>query len=238
MLRSLREVEIRCPYTKRYFKGAVYKTIRANELKDAYVRLSVTRGEGRFGISHKDRFVPNVVIVAKRFEGYARWMHDKGIGVAVVRIRTNEHSPLSRMKSANFMNYIIARYEAKSRNLDDAIMLNTAGQVAEAATSNVFLVKRKCVMTPCINSGILPGVTRGEVISIAGKTGLRVVEKKISPRELYAADEVFLTNSLAEIIPVVKIDSKRIGSGVPGPITRRLHALYKKEVGIKVRERA
>jgi branched-chain amino acid aminotransferase len=81
-------------------------------------------------------------------------------------------------------------------------------------------------------------VTRGEVISIAGKTGLRVVEKKISPRELYAADEVFLTNSLAEIIPVVKIDSKRIGSGVPGPITRRLHALYKKEVGIKVRERA
>ena len=230
LFKSLKALGIRPPYSKKYLEAVIAKLLKVNNLKSAYIRLAVTRGEGRFGISYKDKFSPNVVIVAKEFEGYPDWMIRQGLRTKAAGIRVNEYSPLSRIKSLNFLNYILARYEAKHDRFDEAILLNTKGYVAEGATSNIFLVKRKALITPSLETGVLPGVTRKVIIDIAKALKIKVKEKLVSRRELLNADELFLTNSLAEVLPVVSIDSKRIGRGSPGSVTKLLHISYQKRV--------
>lgn len=218
------------PHSRQYFKDAIYDTLRSNNLSNAYIRLAVTRGEGRFGIGYKDDFIPNIVIVAKQFEEYPSWMHKKGISAKIVTMRQNEYSPLSRIKSLNFLPHILARFYAKASGADEAILVNTKGCIAEGATSNIFLVKGKSIVTPSLDSGILPGITRGVIIKIARRLEFNVKEKAVSRRELFNADEVLLTNSLAEVLPVRSVDSNRIGDGSPGDITKLLHISYQKEV--------
>ena len=227
---DLSAIEIRYPYSKAYFKEIIYKTLKINKLKNAYIRVAITRGEGRFGIGHKDIFKPNVVIIAKEFEGYPGWMHDRGISARIVDSRQNEYSKLSQIKSMNYLNYILARIHAKEDGYDEAILMNTKGYITEAATSNIFLVKRDIIITPSLDSGILPGITRGVVIGIAKTLRLRISQKKVTRRELIDADEVFLTNSLAEILPVRKIGSREIGDGRPCEVTKLLRISYQKEV--------
>ena len=227
---SLAVLGIKPPYSRPRLKAIVYKTLKANALKSAYIKVSVTRGEGRFGIGYKDEFRPNTVVVAKDFEGYPDWMFDKGLSAAVAGIRQNELSVLSRVKSHNFLTYIIARFEAKDMGYDEAILANTKGHIVEAATSNIFLAKNGAVITPSLLSGILPGITRATVLGIARRLGLPVREKTVSYKDLLSADEVFLTNSLAEILPVTKIGPKRIGEGSPGEVTKLLRISYQKEV--------
>jgi branched-chain amino acid aminotransferase len=227
---SLGVLGIRKPCSKEVLKKAIYRTVKVNALKSAYIKVSVTRGQGRFGIGYKDEFIPNAVIVAKDFEGYPEWMFDRGLSAAIAGIRQNERSVLSRVKSLNFLPYIIARFEAKDMGYDEAILVNTKGHVAEAATSNIFLVKNGALVTPSLLDGILPGITRSTVIEIARKLRLRVTQRAVLPEELASADEVFLTNSLAEILPVVKVGPGRIGRGSPGELTRLLRVCYQKEV--------
>jgi branched-chain amino acid aminotransferase len=227
---SLKAVRIKPDFTARYLKDAVYKSLSANRLKSAYIRLSVTRGEGRIGIGCTGSFKPTVVIITKEFEPYPEWMHRRGISCQVVSIRQNEYSPLSGIKTANFLNYILARICAKEASYDEAILANTEGYIAEAATSNIFLVRKGSLFTPSMNSGILPGIARDTVLRATAKMRFHIVEGKIAYRELFKADEVFLTNSLVEVLPVTKIDGKNVGSGTPGDITRLLHISYQKEV--------
>ncbi|MFH1189253.1 MAG: aminotransferase class IV [Candidatus Omnitrophota bacterium] len=227
LLRSLKTLGIKPPYSKRYLKRTIYGLLDKNKLKDAYIRVAVTRGEGRFGIGRRDPQRPNTVIVAKRFEGYPERFYKKGISAAVIAgIRQDRLSPLSGIKSLNFLGHIIARFEARHAGCDEAIILNTKGHVAEATTANVFIVKRGAVKTPTLESGILPGITRGAVIRLAKKLGLKVIEKDLSPRELLDSDEIFLTNSLAGILPVTKIGRKPIGNGIPGRVTKLLSISY------------
>lgn len=230
LLSALVSLRIRKPYGKKYFKDIICKTLRINGLKDAYIRISVTRGQGRFGINYTDIFIPNTVILARNFDGYPSWMHKKGISVGISEITQNENSPVSGIKSLNFLNYIMARIEARERGFDDAVLKNTKGDIAEGATSNIFLVKGNNLATPSINSGVLPGITRSAVIKIALKLKFVVKQKRVSPRELMSADEVFFTNSLAEVLPVTYIDSRKVGAGAPGPVTRTIHNEYQKEV--------
>lgn len=230
LLSSLKVLKIKRPYDAAYLKDSIYKTLEVNRQKSAYVKLAITRGEGRFGIGYRDAFVPNIVIVAKDFEEYPDWMRKRGLSAGVVRMRQNEYSPLSGIKSANFLTYILARFHAKDDGFDEAILMNTRGGIAEAATSNIFLVKGNTVITPSLDSGILPGITRAVILKIAKKLRLGVKEKAVSYRELLCADEVFLTNSLAEVLPVTRIDSKRIGRGLPGELTKLLHISYQKQV--------
>lgn len=230
LFRSLKAAGFKSPYTKKYLANAIYRTVRANKLKSAYVRLAITRGEGRFGIEYKDKFTPNVVIVAKEFGPYPEWMFRKGISACVVGIRQNECSPLSGIKSFNYLNSILARLEAKRKGFDEAILANTKGNIAEATTSNIFLVRRGVLITPSLESGILPGVTRAVIMKISAKLRIPVREKTVSRKELLSADEVFLTNSLAEVLPVTKIDGKCIGLGLPGETTKLLHISYQREV--------
>jgi len=229
LLNSSKILRIKHSYTKDYLGKAVYKTLAANKLKSAYVRLVMTRGEGRFGIGYKDEFRPNLIVVGKNFEGYPGWMFSKGVSAGIIGIQ-NEYSALSRIKTANYLNFILARFNAQSAGFDEAILTNTKGDVAEGATSNIFLVRSNSIITSSIESGILPGITRSVVIDIARRLKLPVRQRAVSMRELSRADEVFFTNSLAEILPVTRIDSKKIGSGEIGPITKLLRVSYQKQV--------
>ncbi len=255
LLRSLKIMKIRPPYSKRCLKVAIYETLKANRhcegtkcpkqslkgiasspsaprndrLLSAYIKVIVTRGEGRFGISHKDIFSPNVVITAKNFEGYPGWMFEIGLSAALTGVQ-NEESVISGIKTLNYLPYILARYDAKAKGFDEAILANTKGYITEGATSNIFMVKNKALITPSLPSGILPGITRGVIIEIAKRLKISVKEKLLTRREFLGADEIFLTNSLAEVLPVTKVDSKPIGTGLVGDITKLLRISYQKAV--------
>ena len=227
LYRSLGAIDIKIPYLKEEITGALYRLLRANGLRDAYIRINVTRGEGRLAIGSRGIFKPTVIIFAKPLTPYPKGMYEKGINAKVVCIRTNELSPISRIKSLSFLNNILARQEAMRKGFDEAILMNTRGHVAEAATSSVFLVRGDRLITPSLASGILPGVTRRVVLRLAGEAGLKAGEASISYKELTGADEVFLTNSLFEVMPVVKVDGRKIGRGTVGAKTALLAAGYK-----------
>jgi branched-chain amino acid aminotransferase len=230
LLKALKTVRIKSPYSGKDIREAVYSLLNINQLKSAYIRMTVTRGEGRFGISYSDRLRPNTVIVAKAFTGYSESLYSRGISAKVVDIRHNERSPLSGIKSSSFLNYILARFEAKEKGFDEAILMNTDSFITEGATSNIFLAKKGSLITPSAESGILCGITRAVIIEIARKLGVKVAQKKVTRRELESADEVFLTNSLVEILPVTRIGPRRIGDGLPGELTKLLHISYQKQV--------
>ena len=229
LFRSLDVIKIKHKYSKKYLHDAIYKTLRSNRLSSAYIKLAVTRGEGRFGISHKDKFRPNVVITAKDFESYPGWMFDIGLNANITGVQ-NEGSITSRIKSLNYLPYILARLDAKRKGFDEAILTNMKGCITEGATSNIFIVKNNGLITPSLESGVLPGITRGVIIEIAKKLKISVKEKLLTRRELLSADEAFLTNSLAEVLPVTKVDSKPIGVGTVGDITKLLRISYQKAV--------
>ncbi len=232
LFRSLKLIKIKVPYSKGRIKAVIYNVLAINKLKDAYIRLSVSRGEGRMGIDTSAKSRPTVVVVASDFRSYPRRMYEEGISAKVVSTRQNEYTPISRIKSFNFLNNILARIEAKSRGFDEAILMNTSGLITEAATSNIFLVSRSSLKTPSVECGILPGVTRRVILNLANRLGIKVYEKRIPLGELTQTDEVFLTNSLFEILPVTRIDSKRIGKGRPGYITGLLQNLYTREADL------
>jgi len=146
------------------------------------------------------------------------------------KIRKDQNSPLCRVKSANFLTHILAKGEAADAGVDEALMLNYEGFLTEATVSNLFLVKGNSLLTPSVESGILPGVTRRVVIEIAGKMGLEVKQREIRHEELYSADEAFLTNSLMEVMPLVKIDRRPIKNGLPGRVTSDIHNKYREIV--------
>ncbi len=226
---SLKVARIKPPYSRKYLKKMIYKSLAANGLKSAYIRITITRGEGRFALDLKDVFRPNTVIVAKEFGEYPDRMYKRGIrAMCVNSTRQNEYSQVAGIKSINYLNHIIARLDAKGRGFDEAILLNTRGDIAEGAASNIFLVKDSALATPSIDSGILPGITRDVVIEIARKLKIPLKEKTVTYRELINADEVFLTNSLVEVLPVVNIDRRAIGNPSPGDITRLLALSYQK----------
>ncbi|MDD5450080.1 MAG: aminotransferase class IV [Candidatus Omnitrophica bacterium] len=227
LYRSLKITEIKVPYSRSFLKNEIYKLLKKNKLKDAYIRLAVTRGAGRVGLSGIKCENPTIAIVANKLTPYPEVMYKKGISVKVASIRQNENSPISGMKSLSFMNYILARLEAKKSGFDDALMLNSRKEISEATVSNIFIVKGRKLLTPPLSSGILPGITRGVILEIAPKAGLTPYERALEVPELYRADEVFLTNSIMEIMPVIRINNRLIGNGVPGTFTERLALMYR-----------
>ena len=224
---SLRIIKIKIPYSKLLLERHIYKTLEVNKLNNAYIRVTVTRGTGAVGLAKIDHMKPAVIIIVKNFAPYPTKMYRNGLKVKIVKIRQNENSPISKIKSISFLNYILARFEAKKSGFDDAIMLNSKGMVCESTVSNIFLLKGRQLITPSLESGILPGITRKTILGLASKVGLTAKEKQITAKELYSADEIFLTNSLMEVMPVVNVDNRRIGTGRPGIFTKKLHLAYK-----------
>jgi len=202
------------------------RVIEANKISNGILRIAVTRGEVVTGIDPLPCNEPTVVITAGECTPYPEELYSKGFKAIIANIRKDQNSPLCRVKSANFLTHILAKGEAADAGVDEALMLNYEGFLTEATVSNLFLVKGNSLLTPSVESGILPGVTRRVVIEIAGKMGLEVKQREIRHEELYSADEAFLTNSLMEVMPLIEIDGQAISNGRPGKITAWLHKKY------------
>ncbi|MFQ5454760.1 MAG: branched-chain-amino-acid transaminase [Nitrospirota bacterium] len=209
----------------------LYSSLNKNRIKDAYIRISMSRGEGKIGLDPDLCRHPTLVVITKEFKGYPESMYEKGVEAAIVNTRRNLPSALNpKIKSTNMINNILAKIEAKALGVYEGIMLNNEGYIAEGTISNIFMVKDETIFTPPVEAGILDGVTRESVISLAGSIGLNVKETQILPADIYDADEAFLTNTTLEIISVVKIDRKMIGDGRPGAITKGLLTAFRRDV--------
>ncbi|MFC2035685.1 aminotransferase class IV [Chloroflexota bacterium] len=208
-------------------KKAVVDILEANGLRDARVRLAVSIGEGSFVPDIRSCIAPTVLVVAAKYTPYADEIYQRGFKVIVSSVRRNSQSPVPAMKTANYMESLLARQEAKAAGVDDALFLNEKGQLTEASTSNVFLVSKGMLKTPQQESGILPGITRGIILEQALKMGIMAFETDIWLEEILGTDEVFLTNSILEIMPITNLNREVIGNGGPGPVTQQLMIAYK-----------
>lgn len=206
---------------------AVETTVRANGIRDGYVRLIATRGRGTLGLDPLICTGGNLIIIADTIQLYPEELYEKGMRVvSATTIRTHPLAFPSQVKSLNYLNNIMAKMEAVDSGVPEAIMYNLEGYVAEATGDNVFIVRDGVVLTPPIEAGGLGGITRSVVIRLARELGIEVVEKNLTRYDLYVCDEFFLTGTAAEVIGIVEIDGRRIGDGRPGPTTRRLRETF------------
>ncbi len=225
---SARELRLAIPQTKQEIVEAIRATLEANSLIDGYIRLVVTRGAGTLGVSPFKCPTPSVYIIADQVELYPDEMYEHGMAVIVAKtVRTSSNMLNPSVKSLNYLNNILAKIEAVDAGVAEAIMLNVHGNVAECTGDNIFMVKDAQVITPPVSAGILVGITRSVVIRLAKEMGLDVQEKNITPEDLYAADECFLTGTAAEVISVTKIDETDIGDGKCGEITGKLLVAFR-----------
>jgi branched-chain amino acid aminotransferase len=217
--------------TKKEMIAAVVKTLRANGLRDGYIRLVVTRGEGDLGLDpRKCKGTPNIFIIADKITLYPPELYKNGLSIVTVpTVRNHPEAINPQLKSLNYLNNIFAKIEANNAGVPEAIMLDGSGYVAECTGDNIFMVKKGVLKTPL--QGRLRGITRDCVMELAGKKcKLDVQETFITRHELFNAEEVFLTGTAAELIPVVKIDGRAIGTGKPGPVTLKLLKLFHETV--------
>src|SRR3989338_5699147 len=220
LFHSARLVKLQIPLTKKQLKQAIISAIKKNCLKEAYIRLTISRGKGELRYSIESN--PNIVIIAKEFIPYKKDTHEKGISV----ITCNSERVLPEVKSTSCMPLVLAKSKATKNGCFDAILVDRSGFVTEGTVSNVFFVKNNAIYTPKEN--ILQGITRGIVIKIAKKIA-KISETKIKKEKIYSFDECFLTNTSGEIMPVNKIDGKIIKNS-PGIITKKIMEGFKKEV--------
>ena len=217
--------------TKEEMKAAVEDAVKVNERKDGYIRLMVTRGEGSLGLDPASCKKATVIIIVSDIQLYPKEYYEKGIALVTVTSRRIPSECLDpRIKSLNYLNNIMAKLEAKQAGCLEAVMLNTQGFVAECTADNIFIVKEGRLLTPSVYHGALEGITRQTVMEIAEKLSIESAETTLAPYDLYTADECFLTGTGAEIVPVVKIDGRVIGDGVPGKVTKMLVENFKKYV--------
>jgi branched-chain amino acid aminotransferase len=220
---SAKAIWLEIPLSMQDLAQAVEETVQANGLVEGYVRLVVTRGAGTLGLDPNFTSNPQVIIIADRISLYPQEYYEKGLEIITVSTIRNHPAALSpRIKSLNYLNNILAKIEGLQAGCVEALMLNHRGEVAECTGDNIFLVARGQLLTPPIDAGILEGITRAVVLELAIEAGIPVREVPLTKHDVYIADECFLTGTAAEVVPVVKVDSRRIGDGRPGPITRRL----------------
>ncbi|MFM8893461.1 MAG: branched-chain-amino-acid transaminase [Planctomycetia bacterium] len=211
------------PLTKQAVAKAVVDTLAANGLSDGYIRLVVTRGAGSLGLDPNRTANPQVIVIADTISLYPREFYEKGLAIVTAATQRVQSAALSpRIKSLNYLNNIMAKLEGLRAGCVEALMLNHKGEVAECTGDNIFVVRSGVLLTPPPDAGILEGITRNAVMELARGSGIDCREATLTRHDLYTADECFLTGTAAEVIPVVDIDGRRIGAGVPGPITARL----------------
>ena len=222
---SARAIALEIPLAKDVVAQAVNDTLAANKLVDGYVRLVITRGAGSLGLDPNRTKNPQVIVIADTISLYPREFYEKGLRIVTAATQRVHSAALSpRIKSLNYLNNIMAKLEGLQAGCVEALMLNHKGEVAECTGDNVFVIRSGSLLTPPPDAGILEGITRGAVMDIAHAAGIACHEATLTRYDLYTADECFLTGTAAEVIPVVEIDGRKVGSGTPGPITARLTA--------------
>jgi branched-chain amino acid aminotransferase len=226
---SAKAINLEIPIHKKEMEKALIKTLLANKLNDAYIRLIVTRGCGDLGLDPRNSSKPSIIIITDKIKIYSEEFYEKGMEVVTVstrRIRQDSLSP--NIKSLNYLNNILAKMQALKSGVAEAIMLNAEGYVVECSADNIFIVKNEILYTPSGSEGALIGITRDAVIELAkNKSKIPVKEGRISLYDVYTADECFLTGTAAEVVPVVAVDSRTIGDGKPGKITSNLIKEFK-----------
>lgn len=232
---SAQSICLEIPLSKERLIKAVCATLKINKLNNAYIRLIVSRGEGDLGLDpRKCNGNATIVIIADRIALYPERLYQEGLSIITVPTIRNLPEALNpQIKSLNYLNNILAKIEALNCGYEEAIMLDSLGYVAECTGDNIFIVKRDELYTPPQCMGTLRGITRDTILEIASRQDIPVHEHVLTRHEVYIADECFLTGTAAEVIPVVKVDGRRIGSGKPGNLTLKLtqefHKLTKKE---------
>ena len=224
---SAKAILLTVPLTPAEMSRAIVETCRKNKLRDGYIRLLVTRGEGTLGLDPNRCPKASVIIIAGTIQLYPKELYEQGMAIITVPTVRNLHSALSpAIKSLNYLNNIMAKIEAHNGGCEEAVMLNSEGYVSECTGDNLFIVKQGKLLTPPLSAGALYGITRQTVLDLAVADGVPVGEPNLTRYDLFNADECFLTGTGAEIVPVTKLDGRVIGTGTPGPVTLRLRERY------------
>ena len=225
---SAKSILLTIPMTPAEIAKAVLDTCRENNLREGYIRLVVTRGVGTLGLNPNRCKNPSIIVIVGKIQLYPEEMYKNGMEIVTVPTTRNLVNAVNpAIKSLNYLNNILAKIEANIAGVEEAIMLNSEGFVAECTGDNIFIVKGRQLLTPPLSAGALYGITRGVVMDMGRDTGLQVGEPNLTRYDLFNADECFLTGTGAELIPVVKIDGRQIGTGEPGAVTRSLIEGYR-----------
>lgn len=228
LFRSAHAIVLAIPMTKAALIRAVVATCKANRIVNGYIRLVVTRGIGTLGLNPYSCRKPQVIIIADAIQLYSRELYAQGLRVVTAGSLRNHSESLSPcIKSLNYLNNIMAKLEAINAGVEEVVMLNPQGNVAEASGDNIFIFKGNQLLTPPTSAGSLEGITRNVVMDLARRRGYEVREITLTRYDLYNADEMFLTGTAAEIIGVADMDRRVIGSGKPGRRTLELTAGYR-----------
>ncbi len=220
---SAKYIKLAIPLSREEMQHAVVETVRANGLRDGYIRLVVTRGEGDLGLNPTNCPRPTVFIIADQIRLFPKELYENGIEVISAAVQRQPVSALNpRVKSLNYLNNILARIEANNAGAHEAIILDLRGFVVECTADNIFVVRHGTITTPPVYLGALRGITRDAVIEIAREMDLDIREEPFTLYEVYDADEIFLTGTAAELVPVVKVDGRTVGTGRPGPVFNQL----------------
>ncbi len=229
LYRSAKYINLNIGKTLEEMTGIVLDTCRKNGLTDGYIRLVVTRGTGTLGLSPKSCPTATVIVIVDKLAIYPPEQYEKGLAVMTVSTRRNLVDALDpQLKTLNYLNNIMASIEATRSGFEEALMLNAEGYVAEASADNLFVIRGKKLMTPATFIGALPGITREAILEIAPELGLEPVETHLTLSDIYSADECFLTGTAAEVIAVSELDSRPIGTGKAGPITKQINERFRK----------
>ncbi|SHI51302.1 branched-chain-amino-acid transaminase [Desulfosporosinus lacus] len=220
---SAKSINLTIGINKKEMQEVILETLRQNGLKDAYIRLVVSRGKGDLGLDPRKCSKATIICIAAQIKLFEPSMYEQGLEVKTVAIRRNNPDSLNpRIKSLNYLNNILAKIESTQAGVIEAIMLTQDGYVAEGTADNIFIYRNDVLLTPPLSAGILEGITRNTVIQLAKELKIEVKEELFTRHDLYTADECFLTGTAAELIPVINADGREIGDGVPGPTFKQL----------------
>jgi branched-chain amino acid aminotransferase len=225
---SAKSICLTIPLTFDEMVQAVLETVRQNNLRDGYIRLLVTRGKGNLGLSPDRCPKASVIVIASTIQLYPPEKYTTGMVMVTTATRRVGPAALSpAVKSLNYLNNVLAKIEANNAGADEGLMLNDEGFVAECTGDNVFIAKRGEILTPPIYAGGLRGITRQVVFEICADFGIPIREMELARYDIYIADECFLTGTAAEVIAAIKLDTRVIGDGKPGPLTQRIVARFR-----------
>ncbi len=230
--RSAKLIGLDIPIPEKDWPNLLGDAIARNTLHDAYLRITVSRGTCEIGLDPGLCPKPTVVVIAKPFQAYPPHLFTQGVSLITTSVHRNLATALSpQIKSLNFLNNILAKQEATRAGVFDGVMLNAEGRLTECTTSNIFFVQHGTLCTPSVACGILDGITREVVLTLAREQGLKTEESAYTPEALRQAEECFLTNTTMELMPVRDVDQHLVGSGKPGPLTRALHEQFRANLG-------
>jgi branched-chain amino acid aminotransferase len=228
---SAHVLTLKIPFTKEEMTRAVVETLRRNKLKDSYIRLVVTRGVGDLGLDPRKCSKPSVIIITDKIVLHAEGAKENGVTTMFSWVRRNAvDATTQEIKSLNYLNSVLAKIEANANGVDEAICLEGNGYVAEGVGENVFIVKNGELLTPPTSTGALAGITAEVTEKLAAKLGIKLTVTNLTPFMVFTADEAFFTGTAMEMVPIREVNKRTIGTGKPGPITKKLMAEFQKAI--------